>query len=289
MTSQHRHDLALPDIHYSGTLPPAAERAVRVQRWGSWYFAEYNLVAARAWLTSTLLAAIGNPVVYLLAMGLGLGAAVSAKTAAIDGVSYLVFVAPALLVSTVIMSVTAEMTFPIMGGFTWHRTFHAAHATPLEPRQIALGHLWAVLVRFVWQSAIFYLIMLVFSAAPGPWGWLTIPIGMMAAASFGAPLMAFSATREDGNDMAFPLVQRFIVMPMFLFAGTFFPLEAMPVYLRWIGWISPVWHGTQLSRVASYGSVQPVWLLVCHVLFLLATSIAGIWLAVRVFERRLRS
>lgn len=286
MTDQHIADASL-EVRYSGGVPSPDALAERTRRFGSWYFTEHMLVAARAWLSSTLMAAVGNPLVYLLAMGLGLGAAVSEGTGLVDGVSYLVFVAPALLVSTVVMSVMGEVTYPVMGGFTWNRTYYAAAASPLTPRQIALGHFWSVLLRFVWQGAVFYLIMVVFSASPSPWGWLLIGVGMLTAASVGGPVMALAASREDSMSPAFTLIQRFVIMPMFLFAGTFFPLEAMPIYLRWIGWVSPIWHGTQLGRVASYGALVPGWLLVVHVVFLLATAAAGVWAAVLVFERRL--
>ena len=78
-------------------------------------------------------------------------------------------------------------------------------------------------------------------------------------------------------------------MPMFLFAGTFFPLSVMPVYLQWIGWISPMWHGTQLARMVSFGLVEPAWLTVLHVVFLVALTVGGLWAAGRTFTRRLVS
>lgn len=287
--SQHRHDLGHAEVAFSGTLPDPAELAARARRYGWWYFAEYTLSAMRAWLLSVLVAAFGNPLVYLLAMGLGLGAIVSERTGTVDGVPYLVFVAPGLLISTVVMSVIGEMAYPVLGGFTWNRTFYAAHATPLEPWQIAVGHAVAVLLRFVAQSAIFYALMLLFGSSPGAWGWLSIGIGALTAGAFGTPVMAFSASRESAGDGSFVLIQRFVVMPMFLFAGTFFPLEAMPSYLHWIGWISPIWHGTQLCRLVGYGSPVPGWLAAVHLCVLVAMTGVGMWLAMRVFTRRLTS
>ena len=98
--------------------------------------------------------------------------------------------------------------------------------------------------------------------------------------------MAYAATIEN-EGYQFALVQRFIVMPMFLFAGTFYPLEAMPAYLQWIGWISPMWHGTQLARELSFGLQLPAGMVVLHLGVLLAVAAAGAALAVRNFERRL--
>ena len=68
---------------------------------------------------------------------------------------------------------------------------------------------------------------------------------------------------------------RFIVMPLFLFSGTFFPLDTLPLGVRWIGWISPIWHGTELGRVVSYGYEEAPWLTVVHVVFLLGLAAAA--------------
>jgi lipooligosaccharide transport system permease protein len=115
---------------------------------------------------------------------------------------------------------------------------------------------------------------------------LTVPIAILAAIAFGAPLMAFSATRER-EDFTFSFIQRFIVMPMFLFAGTFFPLESMPSFLQWIGWISPMWHGSQLARAASFGLPLPGWQIAGHLVFLMTLAGVGLALAVLQFRRRL--
>lgn len=98
--------------------------------------------------------------------------------------------------------------------------------------------------------------------------------------------MAYSATlKQEG--IQFVLLQRLVIMPMFLFAGTFFPLASMPIYLQWIGWISPMWHATQLARMAAFGLVVPTWLVVVHVGFLAALIVGGVWAARRTFTRRL--
>jgi ABC-type multidrug transport system permease subunit len=80
---------------------------------------------------------------------------------------------------------------------------------------------------------------------------------------------------------------RFVILPMTLFSGTFFPLTVLPVPLQWIGWISPLWHGTQLSRVFAYGASEPIWLSVTHVLYLAALLAVGWLWARRVTARRL--
>jgi lipooligosaccharide transport system permease protein len=98
--------------------------------------------------------------------------------------------------------------------------------------------------------------------------------------------MAYSASiREDKGQFA--LVMRFIVMPLFLFSGTFFPLDTLPLAVRWIGWISPIWHGTELGRVFSYGYQEPPLLTLVHVVVLLALAVLGWILTRREFVRRM--
>ncbi len=240
----------------------------------------------RAYGISVLVTAVLEPVLYLVAMGIGLGALVDAQNGDVDGVPYLVFVAPALLVASVVMSVGAEMSYPVMDGFKWGRNYFAPAATAITPRQVANGHFMAVMLRFLAQASVFWLVMLAFGAVDLGWSLLIIPIGVLSAAAFGAPMQAYAATlTEEGFQFAF--IERFIAMPMFLFAGTFFPLAAMPVYLQWVGWISPVWHGTQLARVAAYGTDVSAWLLGVHVLFLCSLTVLGLRWAHRVYTARL--
>jgi lipooligosaccharide transport system permease protein len=97
--------------------------------------------------------------------------------------------------------------------------------------------------------------------------------------AFGAPVMAYVATLEqDTGQIA--MLMRFVLLPMTLFSGTFFPLESMPWFLQWIGWLSPLWHSTQLARVASYGAAEPGWLTLVHVVYLVALS-GAFWLWTR--------
>ncbi|MDN5795734.1 MAG: ABC transporter permease [Intrasporangium sp.] len=276
----------------SGGVPDAAVLARRARRWGWWYYIEYWLVNAKAWAVSIGLYMVVMPLVYLIALGLGLGLLVDRGVGTVGGsggsggVPYLTFVGPALLVATVVMSVGGELTYPVMAGFKWRRLYWAPRATPVSPQQIAVGHLGGVLIRFVLQSTVFWVMLLLFHAAPSGWSWLTVPVGVLTAAAFGAPLQAYAAhLTDEGYQFAF--VQRFVIMPMFLFAGTFFPLSVMPVYLQWIGWISPVWHGTQLARQAAYGAVEPLWLTLVHLAVLLLFTSVGVALARRTYARRL--
>ena len=110
--------------------------------------------------------------------------------------------------------------------------------------------------------------------------------GTGKTAAFGIPLMAYAGSIEDDKGQ-FALVQRFLFMPMFLFSGTFYPLETLPVWLQWIGWVSPLWHGAELGRVATYGTdVAPVMMGV-HIAYLVVLSLVGYLWGRRVFIERL--
>ncbi|MGB3762659.1 MAG: ABC transporter permease [Ornithinimicrobium sp.] len=266
-------------------LSPEAS-AARARVWGSWYYAQTRLRAMRAYAVSILLSAVAEPVLYLTAMGIGLGTLVDTQNGDVNGVPYLVFVAPALLVASLVASVGSEMSYPVMDGFKWGRNYYGPAATAITPAQIAQGHFLAVLLRFVAQASVFWLIMLAFGAVQAGWSVLAIPIGVLSAAAFGAPLQAYAATLVD-EGYQFAFIERFVVMPMFLFAGTFFPLSAMPFYLQWVGWISPVWHGTQLARVAAYRADEPGWLIAVHLTFLIVCTLVGLRWARSVYTRRL--
>ncbi|HOQ52039.1 MAG TPA: ABC transporter permease [Micropruina sp.] len=273
-------------LAYTGGAVPAAVQARIARRWGWWLYAQYRLTSMRAYLQTIVIRSIGLPLLYLASMGLGLGALVDAGAGGVDGVSYLVFVAPGLLVSSIVMEASGEFTYPVMSGFKWQKHFFAASASPLRPGQISVGEVVAVGLRFMAESVVFWLALVLFGAVPSGMSWLVIPIATLAALAFGAPLLAFSATQTD-EGAQFAFIQRFVVMPMFLFAGTFFPLAAMPWYLQWVGWISPMWHGTQLARIVCFGMPNPAWLTVLHVVVLLVAAVVGTWAAARIFTRRL--
>ena len=270
--------------------PPvtAAASAERVRRRGVLLYAEHQLRNMRRYGAVLLVGALGEPVLYLLAMGLGLAQLMGGGMPqdALGGVSYVAFIAPALLASGALMTASVEFSYPVMGGFQWQRTYYAAQATPLSPAQIALGHLAAVSLRFVFQAAVFLLVMLAFGVVSSPWAWVQVLTATLGGLAVGAPIMAFAASLKEDKGQ-FATLQRLVVMPLFLFSATFYPLEALPVWLRWIGWLSPQWHAAQLGRVLSYGMAEPVWLTVAHVAFLLALALGGAWLAVRIYTRRL--
>lgn len=261
-------------------------RAERPRRFGAWYVAEHRLRVMRSYVSTVLVGAVGTPLLYLFAMGIGLGALVGANLGphAVDGVSYLQFVAPALLCTAAVTVAAEELTYPILLGFKWNPTFIGISSSPITPGQIIDGMVIAVTVRLVGSSLLYWVFMQLFGATPAGTAFLGVLIATLVGLAFGAPVMAYVATiRTDTGQIA--MLMRFVLLPLTLFSGTFFPLTAMPVYLQWIGWLSPIWHGTQLARIVSYGATEPLWLIAVHILYLLVL-VVPFWLITRVVAKR---
>ena len=266
---------------------PPEVSAARARRWGAFYYAEQVLRVMKGYGWTIVMYGVGQPVAYLFAMGVGLATLVDTSGGGVfGGVSYLAFIAPALLISAAVMTAANEFTFPVMDGFKWRRVYYGPHASPLTPEQIAAGHIMAVTLRFLLQSAIYFAVVALFGASPSGWGWVSVLVATLAGLSFGLPLMAYAASIKDDKGQ-FAMVMRFIVTPLFLFSGTFFPLDTLPLVVRWIGWISPIWHGTELGRVFSYGYEEPPLLTILHLVFLVGLAVAGWMLTKRQFVRRL--
>jgi lipooligosaccharide transport system permease protein len=261
---------------------------VKPRRFGSWYVLEHRLLAMRGYLQTIVMTSIGNPLVYLFALGVGLATLVDEEVPAGGGnaVAYLTFVAPALLATAAVMVATEESSYPFMMAFKWNPIAYAMNAAPISGNQIANGMILLVLVRIVPTVGIYYLIMLLFGAVPLTLGVVNILSASLTGIAVGVLISSYTARiEEDKGQMA--MIMRFGVTPMFLFSGTFFPLEQLPPFLWWIGWISPLWHGTELGRVFSYGRDEAVWLTVLHVGALLAITVVCWRITQRVVSRRL--
>lgn len=259
----------------------------KMRRMGGWYVAEHRLRGMLAYLQTMIATSIGTPVLYLYALGVGLATLIDTNIGeGSSAVPYLVFVAPALLCSAALTTATEEFTYPILLGFKWNPIFFAINSAPISGGQIINGVFYAVTIRLVGQSIIYYLFMIAFGAIPGVWGWVTILTATVTGMAIGTILMAYTASmKEDRGQLAY--IMRFGIIPLTLFSGTFFPLSTLPVFLHWIGWISPLWHGVELSRVLAYGYEEPGWLTAVHVVYLVALTIIGVIVARRVSARRL--
>ena len=195
-----------------------------------------------------------TPVLFLAAIGLGLGGLVDERTGDVGGFPYLAFVAPGLLAAGAMQSAAGEALWPVMAGFKWIRFFRAMVATPLTAGDVYGGVVVWTAVRTAMSASAFLLVAAVLGAVPSPWGVAAIPVAMLCAVAFGAPLAAFAATQE--TDDAFPVVLRVGIVPLFLFSGTFFPIDQLPAGLQPLAALSPLWHAVELCRAATTGVID---------------------------------
>lgn len=293
-SSQERDERTVAtDASLDALRAEAMEWGRKPRAHGTWYVTEHMVRAMRAYGWTIIVGALGQPVLYLLGLAVGLAAIIDAPID--DGgqtVPYLVFVAPALLMTSAIAVASEEFTYPVMAGFKWRRYFYGFNASPLSSAQIANGVVAGAGARMGLTVALYFVFIALFFTWLQPddltpaTAWLSMPIGLLAGLSFGIPLMAYAATIDDDKGQ-FALVQRFIFMPMFLFSGTFYPLSNLPDWLEWIGWVSPLWHATELGRVVTYGKEMAPFMIGVHLVYLLVLTIGGLIVARRLFERRL--
>ena len=240
-------------------------------------------VFARLW-RGAVFSQFLSPLLFLAAMGLGLGGLVKEHTGNVSGLSYLDFVAPGLLASSAMQIAANEAMWPVLGGVKWVKNFHAAVATSITAGDLVVGYVLWIALRAVFGSAVFLLVAAVLGAVPSAWGLLAIPAAALCATAFSAPLAAFSVGLE--SDLTFPVIMRVGVLPLTLFSGTFFPISQLPGWLRPFAALSPLWHGVELARHAMIGSLHPAADLV-HVVVLVACSAAGLVWGRYAFTKRL--
>lgn len=251
--------------------------APQPRRLGSaWTLVLLNVYRLKGYWRNALIIGIFTPVAFVLALGVGLGTLVDDGGNTL-GVPYLSFVGPAFLTASALQIASSDAAFPVMAGFKWVRNFHGLAATPLTPRQIADGTLLWITLRQVVNCAVYLAIIAAFGGTERWWVVLAIPAAVLTAVSFAAPVMALAAT-VSSEGQAFNVLFRFVVTPMFLFSGTFYPIGRLPGWGQVLAHVSPLWHGTELSRGAALGHLGG-WAAIGHVAYLLVWLVVGVALA----------
>jgi lipooligosaccharide transport system permease protein len=243
------------------------------------YFAQYK----RVW-RGTIISSAVTPVIYLLAFGFGLGTLVDRTTDLPDGITYLEFVAPGLLAATAMQIASFEASWPVLSAIKWSRQYHAMLASPLRIGDIVLGHQGFIAFRMLMTATIYLVAIAAFGAVNSPLGILAIPVTALVGLAFAAPIAAWGAYTE--SDASFVAIFRFLILPMFLFSGTFFPIDRLPEVLQLVAYVTPLWHGVDLCRMLTLGDLD-VPLALLHLGYLLAFTAAGLALAFWSYRRRL--
>ena len=258
------------------TLLPAA----RVLQRNLWVY-------RRTWRGS-IFGSFMTPLLYLTAMGVGLDKLIRVQGRDVmGGYPYLEFLGPGILAATCMQTASFESSFPILGKIQWRRNYEAILATPLGVRHIVAGELLWISFRLITISSVFLGVLTVFGIPRSPLALLAIPCAVLTGLAFSGAIMSFAATQRTGE--GFSWMFRFVINPLFLFSGTFFPLTQLPEQVQWVAAATPLYHGVSLIRgfVLSDAALIAGW--PWHVAYLAIFAAGFAWLAHRLLMRRLQS
>lgn len=251
--------------------------------------AESELIGYKRTWRGTAISSFVNPVLFLTAMGAGLGTLVDRGEGDL-AIPYLAFVATGLMAASAMQNGASDGAFPVMAGIVWRKNFLGAISTPISPTDIVFGRfIWAI-ARLTFVLAVFGVISVVFGAMElGP-ALLAIPPGVLTGLGFLTVITAWTTTRENGADLS--TLFRFGIVPLFLFSGTFFPISQLPDFLEPVAYATPLFHGVELVRKIALPGVDetvvtsvPMW---AHFTYLIVLIVIGLYLSIRLLNKRLR-
>jgi lipooligosaccharide transport system permease protein len=235
----------------------------------------------------TTMSSIVTPVLFLAAMGLGLGTLVDGgERGGVDGLAYLTWLAPGLLAGSAMQNGAGDGAFPVMAGIRWAKTYHSALATPVRPMDLMLGNLGWAAIRLTVAALAYALVAVAFGALPLGRALLAVVPAVVTGLAFCANVSALTARLK--NEQGLTAMFRFGVMPLFLFSGTFFPVSGLPDPIQPLVQVVPLWHGVELTRAVAVGT-DPAGPWVLHAAVVVGFLLVGVVLAAASFDRRLRT
>ena len=251
----------------------------------AWRVFRYWLTLYRRTWRGTIVISIANPVLFLLGIGVGLGHLVNqGHSSALGGLSYSAFFAPGLLAASAMQTGFIEGGGRVAAAAGWVGAYRSAAATPLEPDEILAGHLMFILFRLITSSGAFVAVMAVFGVASGWWVLATLPAAILTGLAFAAPIAAWAVGQRSLAKIQ--TVFRFVLMPMYMFSGTFFALHQLPRAIQLIASAFPLAQGVALCRSLSLGTAS-LMEVVARTAYLLAVIVTGIAVARVTYRRRL--
>ncbi len=224
-----------------------------------------------------ILSGFFEPLLYLLSIGVGVGALVGDIT--LPGgrsVSYAAFVAPAMLASSAMTGALSETTFNFFGKTKYMKLYDGVLATPVRPFEIALGELCWAMVRGAIYAAGFLVVMVVMGLTSAGWALLAFPAALLVGFAFGGLGMALATFMRSWQD--FDLMGS-VQYALFLFSGTFVPAGSYPGPLRVVVELTPLYQSVELIRAITIGS--PNWGLLGHTSYLVVATLLGLAIAGR--------
>ncbi len=265
---------------------PASLAGAWSRIWRARRLVERNIMVYRhQWII--IFSGVFEPIFYLLGIGLGVGAVINeVRLPGGQSIAYAAFVAPALVATAAMNGAVFETIFNVFFKLNYAKTYEGVLATPMGITEIAIGEMLWALMRATLYVISMFVIMFFMGLVLSPWGILMIPAALLVAAAFAAAGLAGTSYLRTVNDFDVPM--GLIVMPMFLFSGTFFPIDTLhfgPVPVVAIIQFTPLYHGINLIRGLSTGmlGIGQVW----DLLYLVAFFAICMWLAMRQMERKL--
>jgi len=247
-------------------------------------FSHHAMKLRHTWW-SALVSGLGSPTFFLLAIGIGLGSQISdANQAGLGTETYLAFIGPGLLATNAMMISATEGMWPTLALLQWEGVYRALLTTPITAAELAVGHTLWIGVRAT-VAASCYLVVLVLFGVVNSWLALLIPLAaFLIGIAHAAPLVGLSAHME--HEGFYAIVNRVIIFPMFMFSGAFFPVSDMPAAAAWVVRLLPVWHGVELCRSLSLGTLEASDAL--HLLYLMVFGACGLAFAVFRFRKHVK-
>lgn len=241
---------------------------------------ERNALALRTSNALSFLTGFVEPVIFLLAFGYGVGALVG--SVAVDGVDlpYAVYVAPALLAASAMNGAIFDSTFNVFFKMHYLRVYQAMTSTSLGPLDVALGEIGWAMIRGAAYAVGFLVVVWAFGLTVSWWALALIPAAMLIAFAFASVGMALTSHMSTFHQLNW---LQFVMLPLFLFSGTFFPITAYPVWLQTVVSLTPLWQSVAMCRDLFLGEVSPGLLL--HVGYLLAMAGVGLVVTTRRLDR----
>jgi lipooligosaccharide transport system permease protein len=258
---------------------PSAAPAPPLRELAYWLF-RYR----RTW-RGTIVISVVNPLLFLAAVGVGLGTLVDQNHSGyLHGQSYLQFFMPGLLAAATMQTAYVEAAGPVLQSMRARGNYRAAIATEMSPSDVLHGHLTFMILRVAISATLFTLVGVAFGAVAPARAPLLVLSAVLIGCAFVPPLAAYAVTA--GRPANLTAVLRFVIMPLYMFSGTFFAVRQLPRWLQAVIEVTPLWHGVELCRSAALGTAT-FRATIVHIGYLAAMSAVGLLLARRNYYRQL--
>lgn len=233
----------------------------------------------RKFALSSLAGNLGEPLLYLLALGYGLGSYIGQ----VQGQSYLQYIAPGLLASTAMFAASFECTYGSFARMVHQKTYEAILATPLSLWDVVLGDIAWGATKGLINGCGMLLLLFLFGLLPSPFAFF-LPLALVLIGLLFASF-AILATALAKNYECFNYYFTLFISPMFFFSGIFFPLDPFPGWVKGISAFLPLTYAVDLSRALTMGRPSPH--LLIDLFWLIVPTFLSTWLAISLIQRRL--